>query len=753
MNSGPIPFELAFAQSMPETFWGRVRLSEDLALWSQLAVVCLFLVTVLLLLFETRLQKKNAVAVFSTGMIGTTLLSLAVLRPTELRQKGREVPGIALILSDGSHRLDLQATGADKTRRAVGAQASLELKKVWQKARITTHEFRAGLVAEKEPGRDWATSDLIQALGQSVGAQGERPQSIVVLSDGRMTRPGPVGDAAWRESLKTAAAGVPVHTVSLEGKAPQDRSLRKVGFTGTAVAHQPFSVQVEVGCHPAELCEEVEVVVRELLEGQEPSVLATGKTQGHEGIANLELEMTLDRAGGRVIEIELQNQSADEVPENDRRLVPVDVRRDRLRMLHVAGRPTYDVRALRMFLKSDESIDLISFFILRTQGDQVNARQDELALIPFPVDELFTEHLKSFDAVILQDIDAPEYRLDRHFRSIRDYVLSGGGLILVGGPTGFSAGGYAGTPIAEVLPTDLPTQGELIARKPFVPAYTAAGRAAPLLGSLRSTMGEALPVMSGANVLGRPKDDALVLWEHPELHQPGQSGGDRMPVLALREVGDGRTIGISVDSTHQLRFGQAGAQTGGRAYADLWEGLLGWLMRDPRYESAQVRLEGDCIAGRDQVIRVLPLPGAGDQIDVRLERLGTTTSDDRVLERLKAEADGSLSYVARALSEGGYAARVKVGDAPPTRSVFACEVGGESWSDSRPDVQRLQEIAQVTGGMFVTADEVSQLPEPETTFVSVHRESRPLLPAWVWATAAAFFMSAHWVLRRAVGYA
>lgn len=410
-------------------------------------------------------------------------------------------------------------------------------------------------------------------------------------------------------------------------------------------------------------------------------------------------------------------------------------------------------RRIRAPKASRQSGRSISFFILRTQGDEVNARQDELALIPFPVDELFTEHLKSFDAVILQDIDAPEYRLDRHFASIRDYVLSGGGLILVGGPTGFSAGGYAGSAIAEVLPTDLPTQGELIVRKPFVPSYTAAGRAAPLLGSLRLTMGESLPLMSGANVLGQPKEDALVLWEHPELYQPGQSGGERMPVLALREVGDGRTIGISVDNTHQLRFGDAGAQTGGRAYADLWEGLLGWLMRDPRYESAQVRLDGDCIAGRDQVIRVVPLPGTGDEVDVRLERLGTTTSDERVLERVERAADGSLRYVARALSEGGYAARVKVGDAPPTRSVFACEVGGESWSDTRPDVPRLQEISKTTGGMFVTADKIDQLPEPETTFVSVQRESRPLLPAWVWASAAAFFMSAHWVLRRAVGYA
>ena len=96
--------------------------------------------------------------------------------------------------------------------------------------------------------------------------------------------------------------------------------------------------------------------------------------------------------------------------------------RDRLRLLHVAGRPTYDVRALRMWLKSDESIDLVAFFILRTDEDNTETTDDsELALIPFPVDELFTEHLPSFDAVILQDIDAVTYKLARHLPAL-DHV-------------------------------------------------------------------------------------------------------------------------------------------------------------------------------------------------------------------------------------------------------------------------------------------------------------------------------------------
>jgi uncharacterized membrane protein len=361
--------------------------------------------------------------------------------------------------------------------------------------------------------------------------------------------------------------------------------------------------------------------------------------------------------------------------------------------------------------------------------------------------------LRSFDAVILQDINAREYELDRHFRSLSDYVLKGGGLILVGGHTGFSSGGYAGSPVEDVLPVELPRGGELISNKPFVPRYTRAGLAAPLLTGLRTTMGSELPEMSGTNLLGRPRPGALVLWEHPSIAQAGQSGGEMMPVLALYEVGDGRSIAVSVDGTHSLRFGEAGARNNGRAYAELWGGLLGWLMRDPRYEAAQVRLLGECVAGRDQLLRVDTLAEPDTPVELHLERLGSKTSDPVLLPSFGFTKDGARRFVARELAAGGYAARVKVGDAPPTRFVFACEAGGDSWSDSRPDVGRLKQISAATGGKFVSATQLADLAPPRSTFVAAHKKSRPLLAAWLWATFAALSMCIHWVLRRTAGMA
>lgn len=730
-----------------------LRLSADFSAPAQAGVLLLVVATCVLLGFETRGHRERRIWLFVSGAVGAIFLAGAVLRPSRLQSEGRKVPGLVVVLTDSSHRLDLPVSEGT-TRSDVAARTIATLKSQWSESRVEVRKFGAALYGDDIPNdADPHRSDLLAALRGLAGFEGERPALIVALSDGRFFRPVEAAGEDWSKTLLSLAAGLPVDTVALVDETPRDRSIRRVGVTGSAIAHQPFNLALEVGCEPKESCAKVEVVVRELLEGLDPVELARGKADGSDGIAQLELQVILEQAGGRIIEVELLSDQEDDISENDKRILPIQVRRDRLRMLHVAGRPTYDVRALRMFLKSDESIDLVSFFILRTMEDQVDARPDEMALIPFPVDELFSEHLRSFDAVILQDINAREYELDRHFRSIADYVMKGGGLILVGGPTGFSSGGYAGSAVEDVLPVELPKGGEVVSTKSFVPNYTRQGMAAPMLAGLRSSMSGELPEMNGTNILGRPRAGAVVLWEHPTLEQAGVSGGDRMPVLALREVGDGRSIAISVDGTHRLRFGEAGSRSGGGAYADLWGGLLGWLMRDPRYEAAQVRLMGDCIAGRDQILRVDSIAAADVPVEVKLERLGSGKAEVTTLSASGSTKDGGRRFVAPGLIAGGYAASVKVGDAPPTRFVFSCEAGGDSWSDSRPDRERLRRIAQETGGRFVDARDVSELEPPRSTFVSASKKSQPLISAWIWATLAALSMCAHWVLRRAVGMA
>lgn len=729
--------------------------SADLPVSAVVAVGFVLALTTLLQSIEWRRQGKSGVWVWLSGFASTLALCLAVLRPTWVTQTGIEAPPRVVVLLDGSHRLTLPGDNGRGSRADVAKAVLARLKERWKGVRLELLEFGEGaLSAPGSQKKVRILSDLSRALSELLAAPGEKPRAIVIVSDGRLSAPGGENEESLSSEIQQLAHGVPLHTVRVAELVPADLSIREVGTTGTALAHQPFRLQVGVGCEPRSACRDSLVVVSELIEGRAPRELSRGMAHLDGELLRLELEVTLERAGGRVLQVAL-GESGDELPENDARLLPIQVRRDRTRLLHVAGRPTYDVRALRQFLKADESIDLISFFILRTEEDDVRARQDELALIPFPVDELFTEHLPSFDAIVLQDIDAHLYKLDRHFQAIRRYVLSGGGLILVGGPAGFSAGGYADSPIEDVLPVSLTGSGESVVLEPFVPEYTVAGRAAPVLWELRDLLADALPEMSGYNVVGPAKPQALVLWQHPKAAAAGAQASVRMPLLSLAEVGDGRSIALAVDGTHKLRFGQMGARVAGEGHGALWEGLLGWLMRDPRFEAARPSLEGPCVVGYPTELSVTTLPGAPSPISLQVTPLrGESGASGAPAESPKAPLRSSgLTHVFElaGLEQGGYAGRVSVGSAPPTRVVFACEVGGEAYADSRPDAQRLKLISRATGGVSVTAAELSQLPEPPSTFVATQRSVRPVVPAWVWSTLAALLLGLHWLVRRSSG--
>src|SRR5574341_759886 len=124
---------------------------------------------------------------------------------------------------------------------------------------------------------------------------------------------------------------------------------------------------------------------------------------------HIDLSFTPYTTGTFLYTISLPIQPDEAITENNQVSFMVKVVRDKIRIMHVCGRPSWDERFLRQVLKSDPNIDLISFFILRTPTDASEARNEELSLIPFPVEELFTQALSSFDLVIVQNFDYRTY--------------------------------------------------------------------------------------------------------------------------------------------------------------------------------------------------------------------------------------------------------------------------------------------------------------------------------------------------------
>ena len=336
--------------------------SGDLSTTYQIVASALLFLSLILLVIELRRSRSSRLSVFVSGVFAVLGLLCAVLRPVAIQGKGTFVGPRVVVLVDGSRSIDLPVSSG-KTRRDEAIRALDALEKRGGDVRFSGLAFGKGspvslgaasggaaapsaegrLAAAFRTAKPMSQSDLAHAIEAVSRAADERPSAIVILSDGRLDRP---SDVQPGETLRAslAALDVPLHTVALATDVLQDASVRQVRAAGAAVAHQPLSLRVEIGCTGKLDCTSVPVTLRELREAGAPTALASGRANvTADGSATLEFEVTLDRAGVRIIEVAIGAPSGDAVPDNDTRYVAIDVARDRVRVLHVAGRPTYDV--------------------------------------------------------------------------------------------------------------------------------------------------------------------------------------------------------------------------------------------------------------------------------------------------------------------------------------------------------------------------------------------------------------------------
>ena len=89
---------------------------------------------------------------------------------------------------------------------------------------------------------------------------------------------------------------------------------------------------------------------------------------------NVTFELVPDTRGQSVFKVSVDSVAGERVLENNAHAFTVQVIRDKIRVLQVVGRPSWDVRSLRSLLKRNPNVDLISFFILRT-NESVDSRE------------------------------------------------------------------------------------------------------------------------------------------------------------------------------------------------------------------------------------------------------------------------------------------------------------------------------------------------------------------------------------------
>jgi hypothetical protein len=274
---------------------------------------------------------------------------------------------------------------------------------------------------------------------------------------------------------------------------------------------------------------------------------------------------------------------------NNMSAITVNGIRDRLRVLLVSGQPHIGGRVWRNFLKSDPAVDLVHFTILRSPGSQDGVPENELALIAFPVRELFEMKLKSFDLIIFDRFKNQLLIPDLYLENIAKYVKDGGALLL-SNSTETGVPSLTRSPLASVLPAQ-PT-GDLLTGN-FVPALTDAGARHPVTDALPAAMPQAKwgPWFRqiGASV---NKGDVLM------------TGLRQQPLLVLAHEGEGRVAEFLSDqfwlwsrggNVGERRHAGAQSETGVTAgpQAELLRRTVHWLMGEPELDENALRAHAE----------------------------------------------------------------------------------------------------------------------------------------------------------------
>ncbi|RJO63449.1 MAG: hypothetical protein C4523_20080 [Myxococcales bacterium] len=688
-------------------------------LWETNLVVLLVAALLVLFVLNQRRLKSTGWRVFLYALRLLFLAGLVLLwlQPAIQLQKVLQQKRHLIVLVDRSRSMTLPAgdnlTRAEQARRFFAdnapwfadAAARFHLQPFVFDGQIKSAPFSRLIEQAAPEGTHTALGGALVAATEE-RREGEVAGAIVV-ADGRENPPEPPPPSIDEAAKLLARRGVPVWAFGA-GKAGgiRDLAIRDVRYDGFAFVHTKMAVEAEIASRGYG---EMTVVATLSKEGQ---VVATAEAQVMpDSTAPVEFVFTPDRVGRYVYTVEVPPPPDDAMPQNNRKSFIIDVLRDKIRVLHVCGHPDYDEMFLRRLMKNNPNVDLISFFILRTNTDLQLVPEDELSLIPFPTEELFSSQLHTFDMVIFQNFTYLGYQMDQYLPNIRRYVQQGGAFVVTGGDVSYGAGGYDGTAIEDVLPFEIVPADPKADAEPFVLKVTEAGRRHPIMQvrpgeEASDALWEKAPPLFGLNLGLSPRPDALVLAEHPKHQIQGRPA----PVVAARLYGEGRVLALSVDSTWAWHFLDAGQGGEGELYRAFWNNAIRWLIRDPELRHLSLRADHDTVAPSGEIrldirltdrnfqprgdapiaIEIVPDGGASPVAELT----ATTDAQGQALATFKAPAtEGLIRIKARATGTGGEA------DEEEELLLFIQSDSGEL-ADVDVDFDALRRLAKTTGGEF-----------------------------------------------------
>jgi len=506
-------------------------------MWAAFAVAVV--ISTLLLLTRGRGAVVRAIAM--------GLMILALANPSFTREDRQPIPSVAAVIVDKSPS---QSFGEREKQTAEAAAAiTKELK------RIPGLDVRVANAAEATGDNDGTR--LFSALSSTLAdVPPDRVAGAIIITDGR------VHDVP--AEAKALGFNAPVQAL-ITGHANEiDRRVVLTETPRFGIVGQSQTIGFRIEDHGAKVGA-AEVTVRRDGQVLEKRVVTVHTDQ--------KVDVPIPHAGPNIVEIEAAPLDNELTQVNNRAVVSIDGVRDKLRVLLVSGEPSPGERTWRNLLKSDASVDLVHFTILRPPEKQDGTPINELSLIAFPTRELFQQKISQFQLIIFDRYSRQGVLPTLYFDNIARYVRNGGALLVAAGP------GYAGpasiwrTPLDVILPAE-PNGG--VTETPFRPTLTKLGDRHPVTRGLTGAQANPPRWSQWFRVIDTRRNTGTTLLQGP----------DHKPLLELARKGKGRVAMLLSD---QIWLWARGYEGGG-PQLDLLRRLSHWLMKQPDLEEEALRL-------------------------------------------------------------------------------------------------------------------------------------------------------------------
>ncbi len=601
-------------------------------LWAVIAAVVLFA----LVLFVSRSRGAGV------RTLALALIALALANPSFTREDRDPLTSVAVVVVDKSPSQNF----GDRMQQTEAARAKI----LDQLHRIPGLEVRVIEAGEADGETDGTR--LFTALNATLAdVPSDRFAGVIMITDGRVHDvPADTGSLGF---------SAPVHALITGHADERDRRVALIAAPRFGIVGQPQTITYRVEDQGADEST-AQVTVR-----RDGDVIETRNVPI--GTAH-SVTVPIPHGGRNIVEIEASPLAGELTQVNNRVVVTIDGVRDKLRVLLVSGEPHAGERTWRNLLKSDPSVDLVHFTILRPPEKQDGTPINELSLIAFPTRELFQQKIDDFQLIIFDRYARQGVLPIIYFDNITRYVRDGGAVLVAAGPDYASSTSIWRTPLDAILPAE--PSGN-VTNQAFRPELTELGQRHPVTRDLDGSEDKPPHWSEWFRVVDTRSVTGTTIMQGP----------DAKPLLVLSHEGEGRVALLLSDHIWLWARGFEG----GGPHLDLLRRLSHWLMKEPDLEEEALRLT---VSGHDLLVRRQTM---ADQVaDV------TLTSPSGAARTLKLDAkkpgvwESSVSANELGLwraTDGKLNALINVGPANP-----------REYAEVTSTTQVLAPLANATGG-------------------------------------------------------